>query len=588
MSRTGRVFGKEEEFLVRRFASLGIALALSMGTLVPAAHAQQSGKTLVLGFSQEPDTFVAGEGNLYVTQVVDNLVYSSLVIIDDVMHPTPDLAVDVPTLDNGEAVMVGDGADQHLETTFKLRQDAKFSDGTPFTADDVVFSWKMSLNPQWSASAGNDLETKYSDVVAKDPHTVVFKMMSENQAKAAGQTGQKGPVVHPFYLYGLPDVFIYPSKRMGPLVDFDPQNSPKLSSLLTSVYSREPIGTGPYTLSSWDPGVQMTFKARSDYFRGKPAIDNIIVRGFEASKETLLSQLQAGDLQTIGSETLDVSDVDTVNAMSGVKAYVRAGTTVEHIDLNTQNPILSDKTVRKAMFFAIDRQDLVNRTLSGQSSPADSLVPPISALFNPDTPKYAFNPDQARALLDSAGWTVGSDGIRAKNGQRLSFKYQSTGSALRKKVMPLVKDELAAVGIEVNIDQLPAQAYFGINGPLRSGSLEMAEYADVGSQDAGTDAVQKYAIKNIPSAANSFAGSNYTRWNNSTADTLITEESTSLVPSVRTTAMNTLQLLMADELPTLPLFFRPNVTAASNRLVNWKPEYASNGYTWNVWEWDLR
>jgi peptide/nickel transport system substrate-binding protein len=574
---------------VRRFASLGVALALAAGTLVPVAHAQPaSGKTVVLGFTQEPDTFVAGEGNEYVTQVVDNLVYSQLVVIDDQMRPIADLATDVPTLDNGDAVMVGDGADQHLETTFHLRQDAKFSDGTPFTADDVVFSWKLSLNPLWSASAGNDLETKYSDVVAKEPHTVVFKMMSENQAHAAGQTDQKGPVVHPFYLYGLPDVFIYPSKRMAPLVDFDPQNSPKLKDLLSGVYSRSPVGTGPYTLDAWDAGVQMTFHARNDYFRGRPAIDTIIVRGFEAAKETLISQLQAGDIQTIGTETLDVSDVDAINAIQGVKAYVRAGTTIEHIDLNQENPILGDKQVRKAIAFALDRQDLVNRTLSGQSAVADSLVPPISPLFNPDTPKYGFNPDQAKQILDADGWTPGPDGIRVKNGQRLSVKYQSTGSALRKKVMPLVKDALANVGIEVNIDQLPAQAYFGINGPLRSGSLEMAEYADVGSQDAGTDAVQKYASKFIPSASNSFIGSNYTRWHNSTADALITQESTSLVPSARQSAMAQLQLLMSDELPTIPLFFRPNVSAASNRIANFKPEFASNGYTWNVWEWDLR
>ena len=573
---------------MRRFASLGVALALAVGTLVPIAHAQTSGKTLVLGFTQEPDTFVAGEGNEYVTQVVDNLVYSQLVVIDDQMRPIADLAVDVPTLDNGDAVMVGDGADQHLETTFHLRQDAKFSDGTPFTAEDVVFSWKLTLNPLWSASAGNDLESKYSDVVAKDPHTVVFKMMSESQAKAAGQSDQKGPVVHPFYLYGLPDVFIYPSKRMNPLVDFDPQNSAKLKDLLSGVYSRQPIGTGPYTLDGWDAGVQMTFHARNDYFRGKPAIDTIIVRGFEAAKETLISQLQAGDIQTIGTETLDVSDVDAINAIPGAKAYVRAGTTIEHIDLNQENAILGDKQVRKAIAFALDRNDLVNRTLSGQSAVADSLVPPISPLFNPDTPKYGFNPDQAKSILDSDGWTPGSDGIRVKNGQRLSLKYQSTGSALRKKVMPLVKDQLAAVGIEVNIDQLPAQAYFGINGPLRAGSLEMAEYADVGSQDAGTDAVQKYASRFIPTAANSFAGGNYTRWKNPTADAVINQESTSLVPSARQSAMAQLQLLMADELPTVPLFFRPNVSAASNRIANFKPEFASNGYTWNVWEWDLR
>ncbi|HEY0582510.1 MAG TPA: hypothetical protein VGE94_10020, partial [Chloroflexota bacterium] len=93
---------------MRRFASLGVALALAISTLVPVAHAQ-SGKTLVMGFSQEPDTFVAGEGGLYVTQVASNLVYSWLVAYDDLMQPFPDLAIEVPTLDNGLAVMVGEG-----------------------------------------------------------------------------------------------------------------------------------------------------------------------------------------------------------------------------------------------------------------------------------------------------------------------------------------------------------------------------------------------------------------------------------------------------------------------------------------------
>jgi peptide/nickel transport system substrate-binding protein len=577
---------------VRRFASLGVALVLAAGTLVPVAHAQTSGKTVVMGFSQEPDTFIAGEGNEYVTAVAGNLVYEQqgLVGIDDQMRPYAMFVTEVPTLDNGGAVMVGDGADQHLETTFHLRQDAKWSDGNSLTPEDVIFSWKLSLNPLWSASAGNDAETKISDIVAKDAHTVVVKMLSQNQARAAGMADQVGPVVHPLYYEALPDVWIYPSKRLAPLVDFDPQNSPKLKDLLTSVYSRQPVGLGAYTLESWDPGVQMTFKARSDYFRGKPPIDTVIIRGFEASKETLLSQLQAGDIQTIGSETLDVSDVDAINAIPGVKAYVRAGTTIEHLDLNTQDPILSDKQVRKAILYAIDRQDLVNRALAaaGQQLVANSLIPPISELFNPGTPTFNFNPDQAKQILDAAGWTPGPDGVRVKNGTRLSLKYQSTGSALRKKVMPLVKDNLAAVGIEVSIDQLPAQAYFGINGPLRSGSLQIAEYADVGSNDAGQDAVQKYISKNIPTAANSFSGSNYSRWNNPTADALLAQQINSLVPSVRQSAMGSFQLLMADEMPVVPLFFRPNVTAASNRLANYKPEFASNGYNWNAWEWDIR
>jgi peptide/nickel transport system substrate-binding protein len=573
---------------VRRLASLGATLALIASTFVPVAHAQQSGKTLVMGFTQEPDTFVAGEGGLYVTQVVSNLVYSQLVSYDDVMQPFADLAEQVPSLDNGLAVLVGDGADQHLETTFRIRQDASFSDGTPVTADDVIFSWKLALNPVWGAAAGNDTESKYSDLVKKDERTVVLKMMSENEARARGLSDQSGPVIHPFYVFGLPDVWIYPSRRMGALVDFDPQNSPKVRDLQSSVYSRQPIGSGPYTLDSWDPGVQMTFKARKSFFHVNPAIDTIVVRGFEASKETLLAQLQAGDLQTIGSESLDVADVDAINAIPGVKAYVKAGTTVEHIDFNLENPILADKAVRKAIAYGLDRQDLVARVLAGQSSVSDSVIPPISPFYNAATPKYAYDPDRARSILDGAGWTVGSDGIRVKGGQRLSLKYQSTNAGLRLKTMPLVKDQLAKVGIEVNIDQVPAQTYFGSTGPLRRGTLEMGEYASVGTLDSGVDAITMFGSKFIPTEANNYGGQNFPRWKNAGADQLIDTEANTLVQGTRKAAMDALQLLLAEELPTMPLFFRPNVTAASNRLVNWRPEYAANGYTWNVWEWDLR
>jgi peptide/nickel transport system substrate-binding protein len=564
--------------MVTRIATLGLVLATFAGGNAPGmAHAQTAGKVLVIGSAATVDTFVAGEGGLYGTAVAANLVYGQpgLVGIDDLMRPEAELATDVPTLDNGAAVMVGDGAQQHLETTFHLRQNATFSDGTPVTADDVIFSWKLSINPMWPAQAGNDLESRYSDVVALDPHTVVFKM--------------KPSSIHPFYLYGLPDVWIYPSRRLGSLVDFDPQNSPRVADLQSSVYARQPVGAGPYTLDSWDPGIQMVFHARSDYYRGKPAIDTIIIRGFGASKQTLIDQLQSGDVQTLGSDSLDVSDVDTINAIPGVTAYVRAGTTVEHIDFNLQNPILADKQIRHAIAYAIDRQDLVNRVLAGQSSVADNWIPPISPFFNPNTPRYAFNPDQARAILDAEGWTPGPDGVRVNSaGQRLSFNYSGTTASIRSKTMPLVKDELAAVGIEVNIDQMAGLAFFGRSGPLIQGTFDLGEYADIGSQDSGVDVVTKFGSKFIPNQANNFSGQNFSRYSNPSADQLISAESGTLVPGVRQSSMNTLQLLLADDLPTLPLYFRPNVTAASNRLTNWKPEYDSNGYTWNAWEWDLR
>jgi peptide/nickel transport system substrate-binding protein len=579
---------------MRRVASLALPLLLIASMMTPLARAQES-KTLVMAFSQEPEGFVAFEGGLYVGVTAANLVYATLVQADDVMRPIPDLAIEVPTIENGGAVFVGEGADQHLETTFKLRENAKWSDGWPITADDVVWTWKVSLNDNWGAAGGNDLEQKYSEVVAIDDKTVVFKMLSENQAKALDAKNkkneygdQRGPVVNALYVYGFDFGTVYPSHALDPLVDGDPLGSLKVKDLIKSPLSRAPISSGPYTLESWDAGVQMTFKVRDDYFRGRSPIDTIIIRGFEASKETLLAQLQAGDVQTIGSETLDVSDVDTVNAIPGSRAHVRAGTTIEHIDFNLTNPVLADKSVRQAIAYAVDRQELVNRVLSGQSQIAVSIVPPISPFFNGDTPQYVHNIDLAKQLLDGAGWTLGSDGVRVKAGKRLSLSYQSTTAGIRKKTMPLVKDQLSRVGIEVNIDQVPAQTYFGNSGPLHRGNFELGEYADVGSVDAGLDLLQKFAIKNIPSEANNFGGSNFTRWRNSIAESLIAKQSTILSQDQRKGIIDAVQLVLSEDLPTLPLYFRPNVTAASTRVVNWKPEYASNGYTWNVWEWDLQ
>src|ERR1051325_4809269 len=136
--------------IMTRIAILGLAVAVFADARAQdMAHAQTGGKILIMGSLGVPDTFVGGEGGLYGTAVVGNLVYGQpgLVGIDDLMRPVAELATDVPTLENGAAVMVGDGADQHLETTFHLRQDAKFSDGTALSPADVIFSWKLSLNP---------------------------------------------------------------------------------------------------------------------------------------------------------------------------------------------------------------------------------------------------------------------------------------------------------------------------------------------------------------------------------------------------------------------------------------------------------
>ena len=325
------------------------------------------------------------------------------------MHPEAELATHVPTLENGEAVMVGDGADQHLETTFHLRQNATFSDGTPVTADDVVFSWKLSLNPGWPDRLATIWSRNTHDVVAVDPHTVVFKM--------------KPSVIHPLYLYGLPGTSgsIRPSAsaRSSTSTRRTRQKSPTCSRACTvaSPSASDPTPSTAGILAfrwSCTPAPTTTAASRPSTRSSSAASGR--------RRGRLLAQLQAGEIQTLGSDTLDASDVDTVNAIPGVTAYVRAGTSVEHIDFNLQNPMLADKQVRLCDRVC-DRPPGPGQPRAGRPiSAADSFIPPISQFFDDNTPRYPFNPNQARSILEADGWTPGADGIRVNaQGQRFEL-----------------------------------------------------------------------------------------------------------------------------------------------------------------------
>ena len=181
-------------------------------------------------------------------------------------------------------------------------------------------------------------------------------------------------------------------------------NSPKVRDLASSVYSRQPVGSGPYTLESWDPGVQMTFKARSDFYRAsRPSTRSSSAASRRPRKPCSPSSRPATSRRSVPRPWTWPTSTP-INAIPGVQAYVSAGTTIEHLDFNVENAGLADKQVRQAIAYATDRQELVDRVLAGHSSIANSIIPPISSFYNGDTPKYEYSPDKAKALLDAAGW----------------------------------------------------------------------------------------------------------------------------------------------------------------------------------------
>ena len=545
--------------------------------------------TVRIGMSQEPDSLWPPASDMYTATVAMNLLYNSLVGVDDKMGVFPDLAEEVPTLENGGAKWIGEGADQQLEVTFKLRKDATWSDGTPFTADDVVFTWELYMNPKSGVAV--DLETKWAKVEAKDANTVVFTMHSENSAKASGNEAfaeQKGPVVDPNYFFGIyaEAPGILPKHILGPMVDNDPLKSDKVETLKESEYARKPIGTGPYVLTDWTAGTSLTFQARDKYHRGAPKIKNVVFTIVPKS-DTLIAQLKAGEIDVITQDAIDVKDAPVLDEIETAQAFYITGTTWEHVDCNCEHDILKEKTIRQALMYAIDRQELIDKVFLGKTEMVHTPINSWSWAYNPQVPTYAYDPAKAEELLEQAGWVKGADGIREKDGKKLSLKYGTTDSPMRMKVSPLLKDQLAKVGVDMVIEHMPGQVWFAEEGPLTQGTYELGQYAWVNGYDPGMDNKFAYHSTNIPTKENNWQGGNYPRFSDPENDKLLDDGLATLDKAERTKIYQDWQVLFSDALPTLPLFARPNTTAASKRLKNILPGMSSIGETWNIEAWEL-
>src|SRR5262249_50209452 len=470
----------------------------------PAA-AQQSPRTITVAVAHEPDRLynpasIAG-------QLAANFVFDPLVGLDDQMQPYPVLAADIPSLDNARLQLSGDGGDRRLIVTMPLRQDVTWSDGEPFTADDVVYTWQLMMNPQ--SNFDSSVEDKLKNVDKVDDFTVRFTYLSSNEAKAVDAERYKDqgqqPVVDPLYFFGLYDApAIYPKHKLRELIGDDPRHSQQVANLESSDFARNPIGTGPYVLSSWEPGTSLTFTSRGQalpHRLAKPAIDSVQLRVMP-DKNDSLTALANGQIQAIAQDSLDAGDASVLDTLSGVVPHYSKGSAWEQLTFNLNNPALQDPAVRQAFAYAINRQALNDDVLAGKGEVVISQVPSWSWAFQPGAAQYNFNPGLAQQRLQGANWRRGADGIRAKDGPRLSFKFWSTPASFRPSFMAMIKDDLAQIGVELNIDVVPSATFFdgSPSSPqaLVSRQFDLVEFAWMNSYDPGLDALYSMHSNAIP------------------------------------------------------------------------------------------
>jgi len=365
---------------VKKILAVVVVLALALMALAPVAA--QEGSTLTVGFAQEPDSMNGFYSSMAFAQWANDLVQASLWDINNELEAVPVLVEEVPSVENG-------GISEDFTTyTITLKEGLLWSDGTPLTSADLVFTYQMIMDPANNMLQGGAIRDALVAVAAVDERTFTVEF---NAAKPFPEdfAGSPGLVTI------LPAHIFQPIYEAEGSIEFAPQNQDP------TVFS------GAYTLVEWRRGEQMTFERNPNYVFGQPAIERIVLRFFPDT-DAQYAALAAGQLDFVPN--VSEGDIPRVAASSEDLQIVTVfGGYIESLWLNMRteeapragHPALQDVRVRQALRLALDRSTITEELLVGATNPTDSIYA-SSPFEDPNLGVTTPDPAQANALLDPA------------------------------------------------------------------------------------------------------------------------------------------------------------------------------------------
>ena len=482
---------------------------------------------------------------------IDRLMFLPLIQPNAQGIQQPLLATEVPTMANGGISKDG------LTITYHLRKDVTWSDGVPFSGDDVKWSWRAIMNDD------NDIVSRhgYDEIKSIDlpnPYTVVVHLKEKFS-----------PFVNTFFTDSDQPYSVAPAHVLA-----------KYPNLNQIPFNSEPtVSDGPFRFAEWVRNDHISLVANQNFFLGKPGLKRIELK-IIPDENTSVELLKTHAVDWIFQASTHLypqlkSDPNVTIAWMRVNGYY-------DIQINTSSAPLKDVRVRQAIAAAIDKQNLVDTTMYGQEKVASEDIPDWMWAFDPAVRSIPYDVAKAKALLAQAGYTPGPGGILRKDGQPLSLLLVTNASnATRRQLAVQLQAELRRVGIDVQIKLVPGAELFapaGEGGILQLGHFDLTVdgwFAGIDPDDSA-----QFMCKNVPPG-----GYNYSRYCNAEMDAAETAALTHYDQTARKAAYAKTQMLLARDVPEIFINYLNQMEPISVDFKGFDPNPVVED--WDAWQWSI-
>ena len=544
------------------------ACASSATSLKPAAGVGpvKSGGTLTFALDEDVPGFNILQANdsAFVLQEILDQVWPLTFVVQPGL--TPKLNTDVVT----SATVTGTSPQTIV---YRINPKATWSDGVPINAADFIYNWQ--------SQSGNPA---YKDVGGKTFLAASTAGYSQIKSVTSSNNGKTATVVFAKPYGDWKGLF-------WPLIPAHIAQKVGFNDGFQSFGPSMMVSGGPYEIQSYTKGEDLV-EVRNPHYWGAPGKLSKIVFRFILDDNQAPPAIKNGEVNLVNPALASIAFDDAVKAISNFTVAVEPGLEFQHMDFNEANPYLAMASIRHAIAFGTDRQQMVTRIVSPLTT---AITPAGNRIWMPTQPQYqntsgsngAFNPVLAKSLLQKSGMTMGADGYFHPNfgpqkGKDFTLSISTTsGVPVRAQIEELFQADMKNIGVKINILNYTADLLFGTVGP--KSEFDIIEFAWV---------LAPFASQNQPiycSYTNtSVCTENWDHYANPQVDSLFNQALTTVDPAQAASLYNQIDSILWKDMATLPLFQQPALFGWSSRYGNIIPNTSSIGIPWNANQWGLK